>query len=190
MALSHVTKVFGVDDMGVYKLTSDVAGTTPVWGTKVDVVGVKSMEATLETETKELRGDNTLLAADAILRRITGKINYAKKNFDVWAALTSALVTDSGTTPNQVSTIIIAQSTTPAYFKVEAQSRHVDSVAGDIHILLYKCIPANLLTGFAEEDYRTQGNDFTAIPTIGTPTGAPANAWMSLVLNETAVAIT
>jgi hypothetical protein len=189
MALSHVTKVFGVDDMGVYKLTADVAGTTPTWGSKVDVVGAKSMETTLETETKELRGDNTLLAADAILRRITGKIGYAKKNLDVWAAMTSAVVTDAGTTPAQSSTIIIAQSTTPAYVKIEGQSRHVDLVAGDLHIVLYKAIPANLLTGFAEEDYRTQGNDFTAIPTIGTPTGAPANAWMGLVLNETAVAI-
>lgn len=189
MALSHVTKVFGVNDMAVYKVSSDTAGTAPTYAAKVDVVGAKSLDTTIATDTKELRGDNTLLAADSVLKDISGKIAYAKHNFDVFGAITSALTTDAGTTPNQTSTLTIVQTTLPAYFKVEAQSRQVDYVGGDVHIICYKCMPGNLLTGFSEEDYRAQGNDFTAVPLIGTISGGPANAWLTILANETAAAI-
>jgi hypothetical protein len=189
VALGHQSRTFGVNDMHVYKLTSDVAGTAPGYGTSVDVVGVKSLETTLATDTKQLRGDNTLLAADSVLKEISGKISYAKHNFDVWTALTSALTTDSGTTPNQISTMTITQVTAPAFFKVEAQSKQVDYVGGDIHVVLYKCMPGNLATGFMEEDYRIQGNDFVAVPLISTITAGPANAWMSIVANESSIAV-
>lgn len=190
MALGHTTRVFGVNDMAVHTLTSDVAGTAPGYGTKVDVVGVKSLETTLATDIKQLRGDNTLLAADSVLKDVSGKLNYAKQNFDVWPALLSALTTDSGTTPNQVTTFTLTQTTLTQYFKVEGQSKQVDYVGGDVHVIIYKCIPGNMLTGFMEEDYRAQGNDFTAVPLIGTISGGPANAWITILANETAVAIT
>lgn len=190
MALSHQTKLFGVNDMGIYKLSTDVAGTAPTYAAKVDVVGVKSLEATIATDTKELRGDNTLLAADSVLKDIAGKVAYAKHNFDVFAALTSALTTDAGTSPNQTSTLTIVQGTLPAYFKVEGQSKQVDFVGGDVHIIAYKCMPGNLMTGLAEEDYRLQGNDFISVPLIGTIAAGPANAWLTILSNETAVAIT
>lgn len=189
MALSHVSRVFGCNDAGVYKLSTDVSGTAPTYATKVDVVGVKSLETTMATDTKTLRGDNTLLSADSVLKEISGKLLYAKHNFDVWTALTSALTTDSGTTPNQASTMTITQTTLPSFFKTEVQSKQVDYVGGDIHVLLYKCMPGNLPTGFMEEDYRIQSTDFIAVPVIGTIASGPANAWMTIIANETAVAI-
>ncbi len=189
MTLPHVTRNFGCNDGAVYKLNTDVSGTAPTYGTKVDVVGVKSLETTLATDTKTLRGDNTLLSADSVLKEISGKLEYAKHNFDVWTALTSALTTDSGTTPNQSSTMTITQTTLPAFFKTEVQSKQVDYVGGDIHVVLWKCMPGNLPTGFMEEDYRIQSTDFIAVPVIGTPATAPATAWMTITANETAVAI-
>ncbi len=190
MALGHTTKLFGVNDAGVYKLTADVSGTTPTYASKVDLVGVKSLEATLATDTKTLTGDNTVLSADSVLKELSGKMEYAKHNFDIWTALLSATTTDSGTTPNQASTITITQTTLPAFFKIEAQTKQVDYVGGDVHVLLYKCMPGNLMAGFSEEDYRIQSADFIAVPLIGTISGGPAAAWMSVIGNETAVAIT
>jgi hypothetical protein len=190
VALAHVTRVFGINDMGVFKLSTDVAATAPTYAAKVDVVGAKSMEATLATDTKQLRGDNTLLAADSVLKEISGKLDYAKHNFDVWAALSSALTTDSGTTPNQISTLTITQITAPAFFKVEGQCKQTDYIGGDVHVICYKCMPGNFMSGFSEEDYRMQSADFVAVPLIGTVAGGPANAWMSIIANETVVAIT
>jgi hypothetical protein len=190
MALSHSTKVFGVNDAAVFKLTSDPAGSAPGYAAKVDVPGAKSLELTLETDLKELRGDNAFLAADAVLRRITGKMTHAKMAFDVWGQLTTVTATDTGTTPSQKVTLTLAQTDLPANFKLEGQSRQVDYVGGDVHILVYKCIPGNLLAGFSEEDYREQSFDVTAMPLLGTITGGPAGAWLSIIANETAIAIT
>lgn len=189
MALSHATKNYGIDDAGIYKLSTDPAGAPPTYATKVDIIGAQSMELTLATDTKELRGDNTLLAADSIIKDLTGKMLYGKWNFDVWAAMTSMSVTDSGVTPNQQSKMTMAATDTPAFAKIEAQSKHVDYVAGDLHFIVYKLIPANLLAGFADENYKIQEFSFTSMPLIGTIGGGPAQAWWSAITNETAVAI-
>lgn len=189
MALAHYTKVFGIDDAGIYKLSTDPAGAPPTYASKVDIVGAQSMEMTLATDTKELRGDNTLLAADSIIKDLTGKVNYAKFNFDVWAQLTSMTAADSGSTPNQKTLMTMAATDTPAYAKVEAQSKHVDYVIGDLHYIVYKVIPANFLAGFADENYKIQEFSFTSVPLIGTIGGGPAQAWWTVLVNETAVAI-
>jgi hypothetical protein len=190
MALAHVSKLFGVNDAAVFEMLTDPAGAAPTYAAKVDVPGVKSMELTLGTDTKELRGDNTLLAADSVLKTISGKVTHGKVGFDIWQALTTATATDSGTTPAQKVSLILSQTDLPTNFKVEGQSKQVDYVGGDIHIVVFKAIPANLLAGFAEEDYREQSFELTAMPLIGTITGGPAAAWIQLVANETAVSIT
>jgi hypothetical protein len=189
VALAHQTKVFGVNDAAVYKLSTDPSGAPPTYAAKVDITGVKSMEITLATDTKELRGDNSLLAADSVLKDITGKLMYAKFNFDVWTALTSMSSTDSGSTPNQKTIMTLAQADTPVFGKVEAQSKQVDYVGGDMHVICYKCMPGNFLGGFAEENYREQEFSFTSVPLIGTISGGPAQAWFSALVNETSVAI-
>jgi len=189
MALAHFSKVFGIDDAGIYKLSTDPAGAPPTYGSKVDIIGAQSMEMTLATDTKELRGDNTLLAADSIIKDLTGKLNYAKFHFDVWTSMTSMTATDSGSTPNQKTVMTMSQTDTPAYAKVEVQSKHVDYIAGDIHFLVYKIIPQNLLAGLADENYKIQEFGFTSVPLIGTIGGGPVNAWWSVTTNETAAAI-
>jgi hypothetical protein len=189
VALSHATKVFGINDAAIYKLSTDPSGTPPTYGAKVDVQGVKSMEATLATDTKELRGDNSLLAADSVLKTFGGKLLYAKWNFDVWTAITTMTSADSGSTPNQITKMTLAQTDSPVFGKIEAQSRQVDYVGGDLHLILYKAMPGNLLAGFMEENYREQSMDFVAVPLIGTIAGGPALAWFTALVNETAVAI-
>jgi hypothetical protein len=189
MALSHATKVFGIDDAGIYKLSTDPAGAPPTYATKVDIIGAQSMEMTLATDTKELRGDNQLLAADSIIKDLTGKVLFGKFNFDVWAALSSMTASDSGVSPNQRTAMTMAQADVPAYAKVEVQSKHVDSVAGDLHFLVYKIIPMNFMGGLADENYRVQEFGFTSVPLIGTIGGGPVAAWWSAIANETAVAI-
>lgn len=189
MPISHVTREFGINDVGIYKLVTDPSGAPPTYGTKVDVVGAKSLETTFTTKTEKLRGDNTLLAADSILDSVDGKLVYAKFNFDVWATMASASATDSGTTPTQKTAYTLALSDTVAQHKLEAQCKQVDYVGGDVHLVLWKCVPGNMMLGFAEENYREQSFEFTAVPVIGTPTGFPAGSWFTITANETAVAI-
>lgn len=147
------------------------------------------MEMTLATDTKELRGDNALLAADSVLKTLNGKLMYAKWNFDVWTALTTMTTSDSGVTPNQKTSMTLSQVDSPVFGKIEAQSKQVDYVGGDLHYVTYKVMPGNLLAGFMEENYREQSLDFIAVPLIGTIGGGPANAWFQAFVSETAAAI-
>jgi hypothetical protein len=189
VALAHQTRVFGIMDAAVYKLSTDPSGAPPTYAAQVNVVGVQSLEMTLATDTKTLRGDNTLLAADSTLKDLSGKLLYAKWNFDIWTALTTMTATDSGSTPNQKTLMTLAQSDSPVFGKIEAQSTAVDYVGGDMHYIAYKVMPGNLLAGFAEENYRLQSLDFIAVPVIGTIGGGPANAWFSAFVDETKVSI-
>jgi hypothetical protein len=189
VALSHITREFGVNDAAIFKLTADPSGTAPTYASKVDVPGVQEMSATLAIVTKKLKGDNTVLAADSVLDGVDGSLKWARHGFDMYSALMSSTVSDSGTTPNQKSVLTVAQFDLPAQVKIEGQTRQVDYVGGDAHVIIYKCTPGSIPFGLAGEDYQQQSLDFTSVPLIGTIVGGPANAWFTILANETAVAI-
>lgn len=185
MALIHETKVFAVQDAAVYKMLTDPSGAAFTYGAKVNVPGIKSVAVTRVYNGKELRGDNQLMDAEAILERITLKIAYAKLGFDVEAVLGGHTVTDSGTTPNQIAKLKVLPTDQIPFWKFEAQCVRADSIGGDVHLVSYKNkITANLDMGMAEEDYQLFGFEATSVPTIGTPL-----SWFDEVYNETAVAI-
>lgn len=190
MALSHSTRVFSVVDAAIAKITADSPGSNPTYATSVNIVGVQAVTSTVEMDLKQLRGDNTLLAVDAIFKDVKGKVTYGKFNFDLAAASTTATVTDSGVTPNQKTVVTLAQFDLPANWKLETQTKAVDYVGGDVHFVYWKCQQSSMdMFGTAQEDYNQQGMDFNPFPLLGTPTGFPANAWVTAIANETAVAI-
>ncbi len=195
MSLSRVTKLFGVNNAGIYRLVTDPAGAPPTYGSKINVTGAKHLTAKLGMDIKQLRGDNTLLAADAVFKDVSGDLTYAKFNFDLLAQVATAAgassVVEAGTTPNQSTKVTLSQADTPASFKIEAQSKQVDYVGGDMHFIFFKCTASSLdMLGFDEENYNQQGISYTSFPVIGTPTGLPANSWCQAIANESAVAIT
>ncbi len=189
---AHVTRLFGVNDAKVYKMLTDPPAAPPTYVTPgIDVPGVQSLTAKLGMDIKQLRGDNSLLAADAVFKDVTGDLKYAKFSFDLADSLMDpAAAADSGSPPNTLSKITLSQADTPASFKIEAQSKQVDYVGGDMHMILYKCTASSLdMFGFDEENYNLQGISYVAFPVIGTPTGFPANSWVTAVANETSVAV-
>lgn len=183
MALSHVTKVYGIKMAKIYKLTADVPGSPPTYGTGVQVVGAKELILTPEWDEKELRGDNTLLDADAVLTGLKGELKFGKLSLDVLNVLTGSTVTDTGVTPNQLSKYSLLSADKPSYFKIDAQAVDADPIAGDVHYVLWKCKCAALPLGLAEENYQAFSFSFVAMPVLGTGLN-----WMDISLNETAIA--
>src|SRR5438309_2468589 len=100
MALSQVSKVYGIQAAKIYPITTDASGGATVYGSGIQVVGAKELVLTPEIQAKELRGDNTLLDADSVLTGLKGTVKFAKVSLDVLNVLTGSLITDSGTTPN------------------------------------------------------------------------------------------
>lgn len=186
MALSHVSKLFAVTDAKVYAVTADPSGGATTYGAAIDVPGIKSVTISGNIDTKELRGDNTLLDTNSVLTNITVDFEYAKLNLDAVAAMIGGAVTDSGSTPNAVATYRLTNTNTFSYFKLEAKTPTAgsDSVTGDAHIVLYKCMLSSFPElGMAEEDYQTFKASAVAVGR------ASDGRWIDVVFNETAAAL-
>ena len=188
MALAHFTKVFGFADAKIYPLTADPVGGSPTYGAGIDVPGVKTLEISGTVETKKLRGDNTLLDVFSVLTDVTGKLGYAKLSLDLLAVWLGGSVVDAGSGSTETATWDLTGSSAVRNWKIEGKTPTdgVDLVGGDLHVVFHKCVLGSFPgMGFAEEDYQIPGLDFATTPLLGTGT-----KWMTVVLNETAAAIT
>lgn len=187
MPVSHISKVFAVEDAKIGKMTADVAASPPTYAALVDVPGIKSVTVSGDIDTKELRGDNTLLDVFSKLTNVSVSIEHAKLSLDVLPVLLGGATVDSGTGSTEVATYGLTGNDSFNYFKLEAKTPAggVDTIGGDAHFVFYKCMLSSFPDlGMAEEDYRTSAFEVRATPIIGT-----GNKWFDVVLNETAAAI-
>jgi hypothetical protein len=187
--LNPVTKLFAITDMKVAKMTADPIGGAATYAASIDVPGVKKLAVGGSVSTKSLRGDNTLLDADATLEGVSAVVDHAKLSTDLLNILFGGAVTDSGTAPNQVKLFRLLGGTvapsTPAFFKIEAKAVDTDILAGDCHLILWKCkIDAFPPLGFNEEDYELFNFSVQSMPRQAD------GFWMDVLYNETAAAIT
>lgn len=190
MPLSHFSKVFAAQDAKVAKMLTDVSGGAATYSTSVDVPGIKSVEISGSIENKTLRGDNALLDQDSIITEVTASVEHAKLSLDALAVFLGGAVVDSGTTPAQLATWDLVGGATapskPQPFRLEALSVSADSIGGAVKFTLHKCTLGSFPDmGLAEEDYRTSSFDVNTSPLLAT-----GNKWLSVVLQETAAALT
>lgn len=186
MAISHTSKAYAVEDAKIAAVTADPAGGSTTYGSLIDVSGIKSVAFGTDINNVELRGDNSLLDSNATLVGVTVTFEYAKMNLDAYAVMLGGTVTDSGTGSTEVATYRRLNTNSFGYFKFEAKTptAGADEVAGDLHIVLYKCmISGGTLFGMAEEDYQTFSVEAKALARLSD------NRWFDVVLNETAAAI-
>jgi hypothetical protein len=151
------------------------------------VPGIKGVTVSGDVKTSELRGDNTLLDSNSVLTNIKATISYAKLSLDVLPVVLGGTTVDSGTTPNQKVTWELTGNDVFSYWKLEGKTptAGVDQIAGDGHLILHKLILSSFPEmGFAEEDYKLYSMEASASPLLAT-----GNKWISVVINETASAI-
>jgi hypothetical protein len=185
LAVTHVSKIYAVEDCKIAKLTGD-SGASATYAAIIDVPGIKTVEIAGNIDTKELRGDNQLLDSNSTLTNITVNITHAKISLDVLPVILGGTTADSGSTPNQVATFDRLGTDTFDYFKLEAKTptNGADPTGGDIHFILHKLMISSFPDmGHAEEDYRIVGFTATASPLVST------SKWITVKINETAAAI-
>lgn len=188
MPLQHYSRVLSVDDLHFAKLLTEpgIGVGAATYAASIDAVGVRNISWTPTYNSKELRGDNTVLETDVIPGVITGKLEFAKINMDVLTLLWGATVADSGSTPTQQSVLSLIGGQLPVYWKIEAQCKTTDFATqpGDVHFVLYKC---KIVTGpdeiMTDSDYGLQAITFKAVQPRST------DPISKIVFNETAVAV-
>lgn len=185
--ISHVTKLYSVQDCKLFPLTADPAGGTPSYGEGVDAPGIQQMVIGGDIEIKSLRGDNRALASNSSLTDITIDVTNAKLSLDALAVILGGVTTDAGAAPARTASWdLTADNAILPPFKIEGVTppNGVDIIGGDLHWVLYCCqlskFPA---LGLAQEDFQVASFSAQANPLVST------GEWISAVINETAVPI-
>lgn len=184
--VSHITKVFAVQDCKISPLLTDPASGSPTYDDPIDVPGIQTVAISGDMDTKTLTGDNKTLDSVSSLTGVTVKIENAKVSLDVLAALFGGDVADTGDAGTAVATWDLLGSSTPKYFKLECAtpSNGSDAVGGDVHFVLHKVsLSAFPDLGNANEDYATTGFSGAALPLLSN------DKWISVVINATATPI-
>jgi hypothetical protein len=176
------TIVYGAADAKISKLLTDPSGGSATYATSIDVPGIKSIEITAKTNSKELRGDNKLLDSIQIVDSLEVKVTFAKWDQNLYALFSGATVTTDTTTGNSTATLLGA--TVGSYFKLDAVSVKGEGAASNVQITLPKCIASSLPNvSLAEEDYATFEVTLTALPRNSD------NQFLTFVYNTTAATL-
>jgi hypothetical protein len=182
VALSGVTKLYGVADVKIFPLTAD-SDTATTYGTAIDVPGIQDLKMTPNYVEKSLQGDDATIESDTKLSDIDFTVQHAKISLEVLEVIEGGTITESGSTPNQVKEYLQTTASKPEYFKLEAQVRFVDTGAADVHMILHKCKAGKV-------DVEVKGDDYAVVSfsgkAIGTLFGGKVK---SIKINETEAAI-
>jgi len=151
----------GLDDLKVYVLTAD----TP--GSSVDVPGAQALEWSVESDSDELRGDNSAIALVRNPKTVSGTIRIAKINLAAIAAMVGGTVATSGTTPNEIKALDETSAAPARYFQVVGQAGSQDANGSAYRVTIYKC----LVTGGPNEtltidEWSTPEFEFEAIANL------------------------
>lgn len=164
--MSNPTYVFGAADAKLRPLTSD-QGSAPVYGTAIDVPGLKSISISGSSSTKELRGDHRTLAKVSVLESVEVTLEFAKWDPEIYAIVTGAVNTPGTDGSYEV---VLSSNSQPGYFSVEAVSYAAEGAGSNVHIRLPKLIVTDLpdMVGHAEEDFKTVSIKCEALPLSST----------------------
>ena len=186
MALSHTMKLIELSDIKIAKMLTD-DGTATTYGALVDMPGAMKITLSPKADSKQLRGDSVLVDVYTKITEVEIDVECSMFNLDVLPILIGGTVTDTGTTPNQVTKFSLgAANTTPPFFKIEGQWTYVNIGTGDAHVVLYKC----KVTDAPSFEINDASGNFGTLKFKGLalPTTFNGN-WYDLILNETATAI-
>jgi len=157
------THVFGAQHAEIAELLTDTPlGAT--YGTPFDVPGLKSVSVSTTSDSKELRGDNQLLAKETVVQNIEVTLEFAKWDARVFALITGATLTENLDESYSVS---MGANATPKEFSLLARSASATGTGTAVSISFPKLKITNLpdMIGLAEEDFKTVSVTCEAIPT-------------------------
>ncbi len=154
MALTTVTKLFGVDDAKLFPVTEDSEDKFTC-GSGIDLPGVRQISLTYEIEEKSLTGDEKVLEISNKIKSVSFNIEYAKLSLEVLAQLTGGSFTKSGTDDTEVGTFSFGGGNLPNYFQLKAQILDTSNDGGDVHFCIYKAKATAIPLNGVQDDFAT-----------------------------------
>jgi hypothetical protein len=158
------THVFGAQHAEIASITTeDPITQTITYGTAIDVPGLKNVTVNVSSDSKELRGDNTLLAKETVVQNIEVVLEFAKWDATVFAAITGSTITDT----TDGYSVAVNANNNPGTFSLRALSASTSESGKQAEIYFPKLKIANIpdMLGLVEEDFKTVSVTCEVIPT-------------------------
>jgi hypothetical protein len=165
MTLTYQTLVLGLDDAQISPLTADTSDAL-TYGTAIDVPGMQNISLSSNYTTKELYTDELVGDYYSQFDSINWSISNAQVCLDVLAILEGGTITSSGTSPNEVNTYTLSNTSAPSYFKIEGQIIYSSGTVGDFHTVLYKCKVGSIQVNYQCQNYAIVSASGLAIATV------------------------
>lgn len=187
MAITTITKVYGVDDFKMFPITQDDT-TAFKCGTAVDGVGVKTVSITFEADEKDLTGDEMTLDTISKIKSITVSTEIAKLNLEAMELFTGGKLTNS--TDSATLSIGSNASGNQKYFQAQFQIKTTDNEGGDLHYIVYKAKATATPINGTEDDYATFTIDLKGVFTTHEfGTESKEQKLIDIKVNKTATAL-
>ena len=169
MALTKTSGLFGVQDCQIAPITTDVKDSAVVYGTVLDVPGIKSLKFDLNVKSVENRGDEQILDTEENVEYVDVSWENAEVSLDVLAAINGGTVTNSGTDTTEKNAYLFAGTQTSGYFKLFAKPKrgYTDAGVKDVLLEIFK-VRGTLSVSFAGEGYASCSFKGKGIRTKGT----------------------
>jgi len=162
MAVSTITKVYGVDDFKIFPILQDDKEEFSC-GSEIDCVGVKQVSITFEAEEKDLTGDEMTLDTMSKVKAVTVSTELAKLNLEAMELFTGGTLT----TTEDGATLSIGSNASgnQKYFQAQFQIKSTDNDGGDLHYIVYKAKATSTPINGTEDDFATFTVDLKGVYT-------------------------
>lgn len=124
----------GLEDLAAYILTADVAGT------KVDGPGARNLNFTIESDSDQLEGDNSIIAVVRNPKRLTGSVEVGRTNLAFFQTVVGGTATTSGSSPNTIISLDESASAGNRYFQLKANTYSQDVSGTGYEVTLKKLL--------------------------------------------------
>lgn len=170
---------YGNTPFGLNQITIIPAG----GGSAVALEAAQEMQCEEETQTAQLEGNDTVIAAKSTVRQVKWSLKGGGISAEALAALTGRSVTVTGSGSTEKTKVSTVGGVGYGYCKVQGKS--LGDSGSDIHVILYKC-QVTKVTPIAMKygEYQTFACEGVAIADTG-----QSNLIMDVIQNKTAAAL-
>ncbi|MFA7658773.1 MAG: hypothetical protein WCY19_05010 [Candidatus Gastranaerophilaceae bacterium] len=151
MTLSTQLLALGITDAKIAPVTANTSSSYTI-GAYTSIPGIKSVDVTAKTNSKEATGDEKIMGNFIIKQGFDIKFENQMLDLAAIALINGSTLTQTGTTPNQVNSLIDKGSDVPAIFNLNFKTNYVQGQAADTHFEYY-CVSGILEVGVKSGDY-------------------------------------
>lgn len=149
----------GLSDLGVYAYPGLL---------RVDVPGVRSLAFTVESDSDQLEGDNSVIAVVRNPKSITGSIEIGQINLAALSAMVGNTVQNGGTGTAETLTLDESSAAPALYFRILGQAFSQDVNGTGYRVDIKKClVTSGPNETMSVNDWNTPSLDFEGVAVGG-----------------------